>query len=393
MKKNGWPAFLWVVVMLLFAVCLAFGGTGMKAQAAEREKKEDDGIFLGDLSAIEQFLGQKESLKTGFSFEELVKALMAGNGSRVGQLIVKGLYEALLGEISHGSRLAGELLALGLIGAIFANFSNVFSGSQISETGFFMTYLLVFTVLAAAFSDSMAITKDVLMSQTEFIKVLLPCYFPAAAWAGGSLSSTAWMEFLLFLIGAVQWLYLNLLLPMTRVYILLVMAGNMVREDMLSRLTGLLQSVILWGIRSLMGLVLGFQLVQGLVLPYADSLQTAGIHKLLQAIPGVGNGAGVVTKMVFGTGVLVKNTMGAAAVVVLVILSLLPLLKLTVLMLLYRFVSGILQPVGDKRLVSCVGSVADGQKLLLNLAASGLFLFSVTIALICLGTNGAYVGM
>ena len=97
--------------------------------------------------------------------------------------------------------------------------------------------------------------------------------------------------------------------------------------------------------------------------------------------------------MVFGTGVLVKNTMGAAAVVVLVILSLLPLLKLTVLMLLYRFVSGILQPVGDKRLVSCVGSVADGQKLLLNLAASGLFLFSVTIALICLGTNGAYVGM
>ena len=170
MKKNGWPAFLWVVVMLLFAVCLAFGGTGMKAQAAEREKKEDDGIFLGDLSAIEQFLGQKESLKTGFSFEELVKALMAGNGSRVGQLIVKGLYEALLGEISHGSRLAGELLALGLIGAIFANFSNVFSGSQISETGFFMTYLLVFTVLAAAFSDSMAITKDVLMSQTEFIK-------------------------------------------------------------------------------------------------------------------------------------------------------------------------------------------------------------------------------
>ena len=125
-EKNGWPAFLWVVVMLLFAVCLAFGGTGMKAQAAEREKKEDDGIFLGDLSAIEQFLGQKESLKTGFSFEELVKALMAGNGSRVGQLIVKGLYEALLGEISHGSRLAGELLALGLIGAIFANFPMFF---------------------------------------------------------------------------------------------------------------------------------------------------------------------------------------------------------------------------------------------------------------------------
>ena len=78
---------------------------------------------------------------------------------------------------------------------------------------------------------------------------------------------------------------------------------------------------------------------------------------------------------------------------ILMILSILPLLKLAILMLLYRSVAGILQPVGDKRLVACVGSVADGQKLLLTLAASGLLLFSVTIALICLGTNGAYMGI
>ena len=47
MKKNGWPAFLWVVVMLLFAVCLAFGGTGMKAyedwmEAFWKRKYESD---------------------------------------------------------------------------------------------------------------------------------------------------------------------------------------------------------------------------------------------------------------------------------------------------------------------------------------------------------------
>lgn len=384
-------------VIYMLAVVMVLGNA-LTARAAEGEtheagRVEDWEDFAGDWSQIDQFLRQqKENVETGFDFGELVKGMMEGDGKRVGELIVEELYQSLFQEVSRGSYLAGELLALGLIGAVFANFSSIFTGSQISETAFFMTYLLVFTVLAAAFSDSMAITEQVLARQTEFMKVLLPCYFPAAAWAGGSISSTAWMEFVLFLIGAVQWLYLKLLLPLTRVYILFVMAGNMVKEDMLSRLTGLLRSAIRWGSRSLIGLVLGFQLVQGMVLPYADLIHTTGIHKILQAIPGVGDGAGVVTKMIMGTGVLVKNTVGAAAVVVLVILSVLPLVKLLVLLVLYRSVAGILQPVGDRRLVTCVGSVADGQELLLGLAASGLLLFSVTIALVCVGTNGAYMG-
>ena len=146
-----------------------------------------------------------------------------------------------------------------------------------------MVYLLAFTVLTTAFTDSMEIVGRVLARQTEFMRVLIPCYFPVAAWAGGSVSSAAWMEFLIFLIAVVQRLYLSILLPLTKVYMMLVMAGNLAQPDMLSKITGLLKSVIGWGRRSLVGLVLGFQLVQGMVLPYADSVQAAGVNKLLQA--------------------------------------------------------------------------------------------------------------
>ena len=140
-----------------------------------------------------------------------------------------------------------------------------------------------------------------------------------------------------------------------------------------------------------MGLVVGFHLIQGMVLPYADAVKTAGVQKLLQVIPGVGAGAGAVTKLILGSGVLIKNTMGAAAVVILILLSLMPLLKLLVLLVLYRAVAAALQPVADKRLVGCISGVADAQRLLLGIAASGLLLFVITIALICLGTNVSYL--
>lgn len=391
------PILLPVLLPLLLAVVFLLGGVGETvATAAETdtwgglEQVIPEG--LDDWSDLDRFLQQETGeAGRGITFSGLMKELLAGNGKAAGAMILSAFKDTLFQEISRGSQMAGQLLALGLIGAVFANFSDIFTSSQISETGFFMTYLLAFTILAAGFADSVVIAKDVLEKQMEFLKVLIPAYFMTVAWAGGSLSSVAWYEVVLFLITAVQWLYVSMLVPVTQIYILLVMAGHITKEDMLSKLTDLLKTGVEWGTKSLIGIVLGFQVIQGLVLPYADSVHTAGVQKLLQVIPGIGQGASAVTKLMLGSGVLIKNTMGAAAVVILVLLSLVPVLKLLVLLLLYRGVAAVMQPVCDKRLVACISSVADGQKLLLGLVVSSLLLFVITIALICAGTNVSYL--
>lgn len=383
---NGWayageapvPEYMAPVRYMMETVGLPAG----EWQMPGTEKWEDIDRFLQEEGTGD---GQK------LSFTELVKKLIAGEGREAGSIILAMVQNTLWAEIRQGGQMAGQLLAIGLVGAIFANFASIFNGSQIAETGFFMTYLLAFTVLAAAFFGSVSVASQVLEKQVEFMKVLLPSYFLVVAWAGGSISSAAWMELVMFLIGAVQWLYLSFLLPAVRIYILLVLAGNMAKEDMLSKMTELLRSGVQWGTWSLIGLVLGFQVIQGMVLPYADAAKTAGAQKLLSAIPGIGQGAGTVTKLILGSGVLIKNSMGAAAVVILAVISLVPVLKLVILLLIYRMTAAVLQPVGDKRLIACISSVADGQKLLLGLTVSGLLLFVVTIALICMGTNVSFL--
>lgn len=381
---------LWVLTaVLLFP---AFPAAASEAAGAVKSLTESWLGPYGEWEELDRFLRQETGQAgNGYTFTEMVKMLMKGEGSELVRTMLGTLKEYLLSEISHGGKIVGQLLALGLIGAVFSNFSDIFTGSQLSETGFFMTYLLSFVVLAAGFSESVEIARQVMEKQVEFFNVLIPSYFLTVAWAGGSLTSVAWYEVVLFLIAAVQRFYLNILMPATRIYILLVMAGHMAREDMLSRLTGLLKSAVEWGIRSLLGVVLGFQVIQGMVLPFADSIQTAGVQKLLQVIPGVGPGADAVTKLLLGSGVLIKNTMGAAAVLILVLVSLVPVLKLAVLLFLYRAVAAVMQPVCDKRLVACISDVADGQKLLLSLVISTLLLFVITIALICAGTNVSYL--
>ena len=117
-----------------------------------------------------------------------------------------------------------------------------------------------------------------------------------------------------------------MLLPLIKVYVLLILAGNLSREPLISRMTSFLESGIRWTLKTVTGLFLGLQLIQSMILPFADSVKRAGIQKAVSLIPGIGSGAEAVLQVAVGSGVLLKNTMGGAAVAVLVILAAAPMI-------------------------------------------------------------------
>lgn len=315
---------------------------------------------------------------------------MAGRFQEVLDDLGTAIKDSLFSEIKNSSKMMAQIIVLGLIGAVFSNFSSIFTSSQISETGFFVTYLLLFTFLASSFFASISIAGQVVEAALQFMKVLMPAYFLAVAFAGGSMTSVAVYEFTLGMISIAQWLIFTILIPMVRIYILFVLAGHIAKEDVLSKLTELIHDMIIWSLKTMVGIVLGFHLVQGMVLPYVDSMKNTTLQKLVGVIPGIGQGANAVTQIIMGSGVLIKNTMGAAAVVILLILTAIPVIKLVIMMLLYQLVAAVLQPVCDKRIVSCVSCVAQGHKLLLKIVMTAMLLFVITVAIVCVGTNVTY---
>lgn len=344
-----------------------------------------------DFGEIQDFINNNQGT-SGFqiSFKELMLDLLAGRFTKVMTRVGNAVKDSLFSEIGSSSHMMAQIVILGLIGAVFTSFSKVFTSSQISETGFFVTYLLLFTYLAASFYTNITLAGEITEQILGFMRALVPAYFLAAAFAGGSVSAMASYEFTLFTISAVQGILFYLLLPLVKVYILLVLAGHIAKEDILSKMTDLLSGCITWVLKTLLGVVLGFHLLQGLVLPYVDSMKSGLVQKLIGAIPGIGGGASAVTQMVLGSGVLIKNTIGAAAVVILLIMAVIPVMKLVIVMVLYQIVAAILQPVCDKRIVSCISDTAQGHKLLLGIVMSSVLLFVITIAVVCASSNVSY---
>ena len=136
-------------------------------------------------------------------------------------------------------------------------------------TQVFVTYLLLFTCLAASFSASLQVAAQVMEQILEFMKLLMPAYYMAVvAFSGGSMSALALYECML---GAV-----------TGITMAVQHSPHIHGQDLcamvlgkpcgkggafIKKLTELLEQAVVWSLRTLTGLVVGFHLIQAMILP------------------------------------------------------------------------------------------------------------------------------
>lgn len=342
-----------------------------------------------DLSQIEEYLEQEMGAEFG-SFRDMLDSVLGGDFSGALSQMVTLAKQAAFSELTANKNAVRQAILIALFGALLTYFAEAFSENSVGETGFYVSYLLLAALLFTAFGTSIAICTRVLQVLLGFLSLLVPVFFMAVAYSGGTITSLGFYQLTLLAIGGVQWLFLKFLIPIIEIYVTLLLVNSLSREDFLSKLTDLMKVVVEWGMKSLLGLILGLNLVQGLVLPLVDSVKSSAVRKAVSAIPWIGNGAEAVGQVLLGSGALIKNGIGTAALIFLLLLCLVPILKLGIVAIMYQGAAAVVQPAADKRIVACISAVASGTKLLLKLVLYTLILFVVTVAIVCAASNANY---
>ncbi len=179
-------------------------------------------------------------------------------------------------------------------------------------------------------------------------------------------------------------------LPGIHIYVLLMMMDNLFEETRLSKLAQLLEDGILWVLKIGLAAVVGLGVVQSLIAPAKDRLSTSGLYHGLSAIPGVGNTFGATGEILVGCGIMIKNSLGVAALVILFVICLAPVLKVFCFHIMYRFAAAILMPFCDKRIAQCVHDVGKGCGIYLKLLTDAVLLFFLTISMITASSSFIY---
>lgn len=342
-----------------------------------------------DYSEIQEVIDDVLGQGNEFDFQGYVLDMVNGkvplNFSEIG----KQLILSVKGELAANLSTFGSLITIALIAALFTNLSGAFKNNHVSETGYYITYLLLFSLLISSFIIASKIATDTLSSILSFMRALVPAYFLSVGFCSGATTSLVYYEAALMLITLVDFLIIKVVIPMINFYLVIMLANNLSKEDMLSKLAELFSTAISWLLKTMLAAVVGFNAIQGLIVPVADRVKRSALMRASEALPGVGDALSGVAETVLGASVLLKNSIGVAGLIVIITITSIPFLKLLMVTAVYKIGCAAIQPISDKRLTECVNASAKSAAMLLQSLFVGAVLFLLTITIVAVTTGKA----
>lgn len=326
--------------------------------------------------------------KDKITFKETIMGLITGDVTFSLDLVKQLVIDQFTYELRVSKTGMIHILLLVIIAAIFSNFSEVFHSTQVSEISFSMLYMLLITICLNNFRILVESASDNVTRLMEFMELLGPVYFMAVAISTGSSTSITFYQLVLLLIFVIEILILDFLIPLTQVYLMIKILGEISTEIHLTKFAELIETIVSWLLKSLLAGVIGLNVIQGLISPAIDSIKRSIMTKGGEALPIIGDAIGGTTEVVLGTAVLIKNGIGVAGMIVCLIICLSPMIQMGVTALVYQLVCALVQPISDKRMVDCISSMANGTKLLLRIVFTTGVLFLLTVAVVAATTGG-----
>lgn len=362
-------------VLLLLGMWLSVPRTVLAAQA---EEKLMDGLEIEQMQDAVNELLQEETFNIRETLERMVKGEEHFSWKTLKELAVGFLGRNFLAD----RKTFAQVAFLVFLAALFSNFTSAFEAEQTGEISFYVIYMLLLMLLIHSFTEISREIADSLNGFAVFMKALMPSYFLAVTAASGSARAMVFYEAVLAVIYVIQIILLKVVLPGIHAYVLLQMVNFLHREDLLSKMAELLKTLLEWILNTCTAAVIGMQVIQNMISPAVDALKRGLLEKTASAIPVVGNAIDGVSEVALGTAVLIRNCLGAAGIVILLLLGLPPVIKLGMNTLLYKFLAALVQPVSDSRMAGCLAAVGDGCRMLLKVLLTAELLLLITIAVL-----------
>ena len=285
------------------------GGTEKEKITQTEASTVSDILEELDLSQVQRMLDQMLG-EESFSMKDMLDGLIKGEKVLSEDTVQEMVHSFLFSGLEKEKSLLIKILLLILLSAVLANFADVFESGQIGDICFYIVYLLLFILLMDSFSSITRSVQQTITWMAEFMRGLAPAYFLTISIAAGSSTAAVFYEGVLILTWLIQEVILNLLFPGACLYVLISLINNLSKEEMLGKMAELLDTAVSWGLKTLLGMVVGLQVVRGLIAPIMDTLKRSALGKAAGALPGVGNAVNMVTELVLTSAVLVRNCLG-----------------------------------------------------------------------------------
>ncbi|HKM43411.1 MAG TPA: stage III sporulation protein AE [Limnochordia bacterium] len=297
------------------------------------------------------------------------------------------LLQNFLGELYLSLHLLRQLVVIGILAALLERLSNSFGSKAVVDLAFAICFLVLVILGLQSFQIASSIATNAIDQMVGFMYSLIPMLSSLLVAVGSVTSAAVFHPLLWGLVGTIASLVQRLLLPM----ILLSTAFSLVAHFSTELAFPKLGSLLRQGVIALLGVCFivfsGFMVVRGAIAPVADGISLRTAKYLTKTfIPIAGGMFADTLEVVVGGSLLIKNAVGIFGLVMIMLMVVTPLLKVTAMLVVYKIVAALLEPICDKRIVQVLSTMEASLTLvLIALATVALMLFLAVTILVGIG--------
>ncbi|TCS84027.1 stage III sporulation protein AE [Tepidibacillus fermentans] len=383
MKKKIFAFLLFLIMILSFSSQKVFAESAMDGIVKEQLQQVNT-------QKIEQFWDKLMKQYGGF-FPENQKSLfdlvMPGNDFKFQSFFI-GLIKYIFYEILYNSKLIGSIILLTVFSTVLQNIQTTFEQSTVSKVAFYVSYLVMMIIAINSFTVAINSAKDSIQEMISFMIALIPLVLALVASSGGIVSASMFHPFIIFLIHVIGTVIYKMIFPLIFFSAVLSIVSKISEKYQVSQLAKLLRNISIGALGIFSTIFLGVISVQGATAAVADGV-TLRTAKYITGnfVPVVGKMFADATDTVVGASLLVKNAVGMAGVLILLLIVIFPSIKILTLAFIYNFSSAIMQPLGDNPMIDTLNMIGKNLMFVFAALATVCLMFFLALTIIISAGN------
>ncbi len=319
-------------------------------------------------------------------FNETVKELSSGDFFITPERVIEYILDLLFDELSKSSALIISIFVIALLSGTI-NVINT-DKTKASNAAYFSCYALMSVAVIKLISTSVGYGSPVIDEMSTFVTKLSPILTIMLVSSGYATSASAFYPIFTSSIYLICLIIKNLIIPMIYAGCVIGIANNLSNYVQLSYFSNMLKSISKWLLTASLTIFSGINAIYGFCAPSLDNIgMKTAKFAVGSIIPVVGNFLSESIETVLSGTRLIKNAVGTAGIISLLVICAIPCIKVGAIMLAVKISVAIIEPISDKKYADMLNEALGCISMMFSSMLCVAVLFILSIAIIIGATN------
>ena len=376
-----------IIICLLIIICvfilplttvIADDGADEEDLLKEEVNKQLDEVDFGKLNDL---------LETGElniadeqTFKEIVENLINGKYTLTSSTVLNKVVNLLIGDISSIIPIIFIVLAIAILSNIVNSFQPSVESKSIAEITHFVCMAIVMVLLISVIKNVYTMTNDIISKLSNQMEVLFPILLSLMTATGSVVSVGIYQPVVAMLTSGVTIIFTKIIYPIFLLSLIFVVLNNLSSQIKLNKFVSFLGSCFKWIVGFVFTIFTGVLTIQGISAGKYDTISLKATRFAMKSyIPIIGGYLSDGLDYVLLSGLIIKNAIGVAGLILLISTILSPIVYLLVLRLGLQFVAGVVEPIGNSKMSNLCEDLGKilVYPIIVILAISFMFLLAV----------------